>query len=100
MNQAGAARLLAVVVLVAQAAQHLVGTRPGADSASSPQWARRGPPAGLSAQGRRDRDGDAGINQRLGAFAGPVGVFAEVGLYVEWTSTVRIGRRHQQPRVL
>ena len=108
MNQAGAARLLAVVVLAAQAAQHLAGhptwRGPGEFATMSgwpqPTWRRtrgwcasapvparrpaqhradgqgpdgRGPPAGPSAQGRRDRDGDAGINQRLGAFAGPVG---------------------------
>jgi hypothetical protein len=40
------------------------------------------------------------MKAHLGAFAGPVGVFAEVGLYVGWTSMVRNGRRHQQPRVL
>ena len=116
MNQAGAARLLAVVVLVAQAAQHLAGHptwREFGEFATmsgwpQPTWRRtrgwcapasvparrpaqhradgqgpdgRGPPAGPSAQGRRDRDGDAGINQRLGAFAGPV------GYSLRWAST-------------
>ena len=52
-------------------------TRPGPAPGAAPCGRQgpggRGPPAGPSAQGRRDRDGDAGINQRLGAFAGPVG---------------------------
>ena len=55
--------------------------------------------AAILAAAWRVTDGDAGINQRLGAFAGPVGVFAEVGLYVGWTSTEGLDD-DQQPRVL
>jgi len=81
MNQAGAARLLAVVVLVAQAPNTWPGTRPGADSASSPRWAggrsRRGEglgggvhphpvPARRPAQHRADGRGPTGAVRPLG----------------------------------
>ena len=106
MNQAGAARLLAVVVLVALAAQHLAAhptwrgfggfatmsgwpqptwrrtrewyapapVRPGARrstvrTARVPTGAVR--PLGRQLKGDGDRDGDAGIYQRLGAFGLP-----------------------------
>jgi len=70
MNKAGAARLLAVVVLIAQVAQHLAG---------HPTWRGFGEFATMS--GWRDRDGT------LESTSGSAPSWARSGYSLRWAST-------------